>query len=58
MDEIKALLKKVLAADILILAYHIRAEKELKGVRSTSDFTREARELIERKASELLGRSR
>lgn len=48
MDDTQ-LLKNILAAQVLILAKQIKAEKKSNGVTSTSDFTNDAIRLIEQK---------
>lgn len=55
MEEIKRQLEDVLVAEVLILAKTMKAEKEAKGTRSTSDYSREAVALIREKRQVILG---
>jgi hypothetical protein len=55
MEELKSLLQQVLVANVLILARYVQEDKKGKGVSaSTSDYTREAVELIRRKQPDIL----
>ena len=54
MDENNTILKQILAAQILIIANQIKAEKAAKGSWSTSDFTKEAAKIVKEKMPAIL----
>lgn len=54
MEELKSLLEDVFCAQVLILGKQIKAEKLAKGTSGTSDYTREALELIRKQRQQLL----
>jgi len=53
-DKAERLLQDIVTAQVLILARHLKAEKERKGVTSTSDFISDAVRLIKEKKSQVL----
>ena len=53
-DKAERLLQDIVTAQVLILARHLKAEKERKGVTSTGDFISDAVRLIKEKKSQVL----
>ncbi len=53
-DKTVELLQDILAAQVLVLAEQIRAQKAAKGTTTTSDLTYEAVQLIKQKKSSIL----
>jgi|GEM_PF-5761767 len=54
-EDTKDLLEKILASQVLLLAGRLEAKAKSTGtISSTSDYTREASRLIQRRQSEIL----
>ena len=52
-DYVESLLRKILAAQTLILARLLKSEKENKGTWSTSDYIDEAIKLLNQKEQDI-----